>query len=615
MIAIRDVLILSTVYALGALYALTVSIWIRGRARSDASMPASERLGISIILGILLLGVANNYLSVLIGARAAAAVLLLVPLTTIAVVARRHEGWSAVVRDRAPSVLRDAGAAVVCAAFLLITFSKLFLWNELVRLGTLYPDLPWHIGRAAQQAFQSTPGFWPLSPMAFPAKLPFEAFVADSLVSATFRYLPIELHAFNYPQVLFAWAMVLWTAVVLIAGSGPLRSFIVLTAALILAPMALWSFGLAGYIVFVLLHANPNTLVAFPIALAFTFHVTQAFRRGARPVPLFIAAVPAASFLFKPNQAFALGFLQAAGFVLWFASGDRRGIVKSAAGAAVAWAVAMLLTTTAGPWPVSPAIAGSSRNLWHYATVAIPALGGMESVPRLAGIAFMYLMTVGGIGAMAGLLRIDLEPAGPNAGRAMFVRDVAIPIAILAAAMAYLLFGWWLITPTGLAPGEPMHVNFELIAWLMIVPIANAVGGLADAAVRAGASGRGVTRTLAASFAALWLFMSWNLNTHDMQLGGLVIAPPNYDLMLEGKLRKALSSRIPDGHCFSYGRRYAIYVTGEFDPDAAIAATGCPVVNGKRWRGYLGANNQDEVRHLDRIDGVPGEPFQLVDMH
>jgi hypothetical protein len=238
----------------------------------------------------------------------------------------------------------------------------------------------------------------------------------------------------------------------------------------------------------------------------------------------------------------------------------------------------------------------------------------MEDVARLLGIALTYLMTVGGVGAMAGLLRFDLEPAGPRAGRTMFLRDVAIPIAILAAAMAYLLFGWWAITPTGLAPGEPMHVNFELIAWLMIVPIANAVNGLADAAVRAGARGRGVTRTLASGVAALWLFMVWSFNTQVMQLGGLAIAP-TYDLMAEGRLRKALSARIPDGHCFSYSRRYAIYVTGEFDPDAAIAATGCPVVNGKRWRGYLGANDQDQVRHLRQIADVQGEPFQLVDMN
>src|SRR5205823_67991 len=100
---------------------------------------------------------------------------------------------------------------------------------------------------------------------------------------------------FNYPQVLFVWAMLLWTAVVLIAGSGALRSLIVLTTALILVPILLWSLGLVGYIVFVFLHANPNSLVAFPIALALAFHVTQAFGRRARPMPLLVAIVPAAS--------------------------------------------------------------------------------------------------------------------------------------------------------------------------------------------------------------------------------------------------------------------------------------------------------------------------------
>lgn len=76
----------------------------------------------------------------------------------------------------------------------------------------------------------------------------------------------------------------------------------------------------------------------------------------------------------------------------------------------------------------------------------------------------------------------------------------------------------------------------------------------------------------------------------------------------------SVGTRIPDGDCFRYRRRYAIYVGGPFDPDSVIAATGCPVINGRRWRGYLGDNQPDVIKRQVAIPVESGAPFRVVEM-
>lgn len=607
--ASRDVLILLVVYGLAGSYSLTVYSWFALTDRvSEDAIPIRERLGLSVVLGVLLLAVVNNYLSAFIGSKATAIVVLLIPLCDLVIVAARQEHRSQLIEALKSALPRATASAAVCAVFILACLHKLFTSASLSNAGILYADLPYHIGRAVEQAFQSSPGFWPRSPMAFPDALPFQSFVADSLASATFRYLPGQLHALTYAQVLFGWAMVLWSAVVLIAASGPATSLIVLATTMLCVPLAVLGFDLPGwgYTAFVFFHANPNSLVGWPVALAFVFHLHQSFRRRTEPLWSFLVLVPPASIFFKANLAFSFAFLQAVGLVAWGLPRRHAGFVKRVLYAAAMWMVAIALARVVGRSPVSTAIHPSVKNLWAYADVAIPSLGKLHSGGDLFATGLSYLLMVTSVTAVAAWWRTRHNRTAHKA----MLRGVIVPVGVLVAAMAYVLVGWWFIVPIGPpgSEGEPMHVNFELIVWLMSVPIAASLCSVYD-------EGAAVARLWLVGVAvALACFMGWVFNTQTLEPGGLAIRF-DYSVALEKRLRDALKARIPDGHCFAYGRRYVIYTDedGEFPPDFAIAATGCPVLNGRRWRGYLGANDAEALLRFDEI-GVAGRQFHVVDM-
>jgi hypothetical protein len=608
----RDTSILLVVYALAGLYAMTVYSWVAGKS-DDRATPAPERFGMSVVLGVLLLAVANNYLSSLLGSIAAAVAVLVLPLANLAFVAASGR-W----RTRALEGLRGAGRTIaaatgLCTLFCLSIAGNLFAWHRLAAYGTLYPDLPMHIGRTTQQAFQSTAGFFPLSPMAFPARLPFIAFAADSLVAATFRYLPLQIDAFTFGQAMFGWVAVLLTAVVLIADPRPLRGLFVLAIAMLAVPLAVWSAQEFPYTVYVLFHANPNSAIARPIGLAFALHVYRSFSRKAPPSWPFLVFVPAASLFFKPNLAFSFGFLEVAGFAAWASSRQRRGIVTGAASAAGAWIVAIGLTFVGGVWAVSPPLRPSVANLWHYADVAIPALDHQQSAGRLLGIFASYLAITGGVAAGVVLLRSPWTPVA-SIGRSL-AREAAVPAIVAALAIVYVLAGWWLVAPVS-TNGEPMHVNFELIVTLMTAPIAIALCSLFDGDRRLAAWSRAQKIAGAAvgcAIAALWVSLAWRLNTRAGSEGGLPLHF-DYDIAREAPLRQRLDGRIPDGHCYSYGRRFAVYVDGGFEPEFVMAATGCPVLNGDRWRGLLGDNDSDALGRVSTIPVRSGPPFRVVDI-
>jgi hypothetical protein len=608
---LRDASILLVVYGLAGLYAMTVYPWVAGKSDGHPT-PAPERFGMSVVLGVLLLAVANNYLSGLLGSIAAGVVVLVLPLANLALVAASRR-W----RTRALEGLGGTGRTIAAATglstlFCLSIAGNLFAWHRLAADGTLYPDLPMHIGRTAQQAFQSTAGFFPLSPMAFPARLPFMAFAADSLVAATFRCLPLPIDAFTFEQAMFGWVVVLLTAVVLIADPRPLRGLVVLAIAMLAVPLVVWPAQEFPYTVYVLFHANPNSAIARPIGLAFALHVYRSFLRKAPPSWPFLVFVPAASLFFKPNLAFSFGFLEVAGFAAW-AWSRHRGIVTGAASAAGAWIVAIGLTFVGGVWMVSPPLRPSVANLWHYADVAIPALDHQQSVRRLLGIFASYLAITGGAAAGVVVLRSRWTPVA-SIGRSL-AREAAVPAMVVALAIVYVLAGWWLVAPVS-TNGEPMHVNFELIVTLMTAPIAIALCSLLDGDRLLPAWPRGqriAGAAIGCAIAALWVSLAWRLNTRAGSEGGLPLHF-DYDIAREDALRQGLGGRIPDGHCYSYGRRFAVYVDGGFEPEFVMAATGCPVLNGDRWRGLLGDNDSDALGRVSTIAVGSGPPFRVVDI-
>lgn len=612
MTATPDAIILLIVYAMAVLYAATVYSWLhRGRGGDPERVIGSERLGLSVVLGVLLLAVANNYLSALLGSLWTGVALLALPAGRLVFVAVRRE-WSSVFGRLRACLWRDLAGSIMCALFILSAAGKLFFWRSLSAAGFFHQDLPWHVGRAAAQAFQSEPGSWPLSPLAFPAPLPFVSFAADSLVSATFRYLPIPIHGFTYSQVLFCWAMVLWTAVVLIAGPEPRRALVVLITAILAVPIVLFGIRGVGDLVFVFFLANPNSLTTWPIGLALAFHLYQSFRRNTSPSWPVLALVPPSSLFFKANQAYAFGFLQAVGIGLCLYSGRDRDGLKLALYAAGIWAVAILGTLAMGPWPISPGVHPSIANLEYYARIAVP---GAPSLSRLAGRWLSYLLIVGVVCAAAGLARAAATRTPESIGKQLR-RDVGTPLAVLTAAMVYLAVGWWAVAPSGVAEGEPMHVNFELIAWLMTVFVAGAICRLYPGD---GAEGRwrGARRLVVTASTAVGVglcgFMMWNLNGPSARRWANPVRP-EYDMTVERQVRDAARPWIPDGDCFWYKRRYAVYVSDPYDPDMVIAATGCPVINGRRWRGYLGDNRPDRVRQQATVDAGAGGAFGLIEI-
>jgi hypothetical protein len=182
--------------------------------------------------------------------------------------------------------------------------------------------------------------------------------------------------------------------------------------------------------------------------------------------------------------------------------------------------------------------------------------------------------------------------------------------------MLYLAVGWWTVAPSRLAEGEPMHVNFELIMWLMTVFIAGSVYSL-DPEGRARGRWRSVRLVLVTAVSAIGIgfcgFMIWNLNGPSARAWTNPVRP-DYDVTVERHVRDAAKQWIPDGDCFRYGRRYAVYVSYPYDPDMVIAATGCPVINGRRWRGYLGDNRPDRVREQATIAVGGGGTFRLIEI-
>ena len=453
------------------------------------------------------------------------------------------------------------------------------------------PTCPGTSGASRSKPF-SSPGFWPLSPVAFPGALPFQSFAADSLVSVTFRYLPFQIHAFTYSQVLFCWAIALWTAVVLIAQPGVWRSLVVLSVALLAVPILIFGPGSVGSMVFVFFLANPNSLIAWPIGLGLTFHLYRSFRRHASPSWFFLVLLPPASLFFKTNQAVSFGFLQAVGFASCVSCGRHRDLFKWGLWAAGAWAAAILLAGAMGPSPVSLAIHPSLANLHHYVQVTFP------DVPSLRHALARWLLCV-------------IVAAAISAAAALPRRDVVAPLAALTASIAYVLAGWWLVVPNGPTEGEPMHVNNELIMWIATVIIASTSCGVYDTHGRVWS----VRTLLAASVSSvalgLWGFMAWSLNRPLAQLGNFPLEY-RYSMAFESDVRGVASSRIADGNCFWYGRRYAIDAGSRYDPDGVIAATGCPVINGQRWRGYLGENQPDALRSLQTIPVPPRGSFELI---
>jgi len=246
------------------------------------------------------------------------------------------------------------------------------------------------------------------------------------------------------------------------------------------------------------------------------------------------------------------------------------------------------------------------RNLWVYADVSMSGLLQMHSLRGLFWWCMRILAIVGGSCGAAAWIRTAYTR---DARRWNWIRsELLSPVVLLAVAMVYVFAGWWAIAPLEFGSGEPMGVNFELLVWLIGAPIAMSACWLYDAAPRTMRVFVGAMTVVGAAIAV------WTLNVASLERGGLALSR-DYDTALEKRLRETLAARIPGGHCFDYDRRFVLYSDpdGEFPPDFSIAATGCPQLNGQRWRALLGNNDPDSLRRMSFID-VRGMRYRVVDV-
>ena len=603
MSTIHDLTVLLVVYVLAALYTAAVYSWFIILDDRSVKERPKQYLAAAIILGTLLLAVANNYLSALFGSKAASVALPLLPFCAVSAAGVRG-ARSTLLKEVGSAFLAAVGSTILCAVFILAATLKIYSGRSLSEAGVLHPDLPWHIGRVVEQAFQSSPGFWPLSPIAFPDSLPYQSFVADSLAAATLRYLPFQLHALNYSQVILAWAVVLWTSVVLINEGALFVSLIVLATSLLLVPALIWGRDSVGSVLMASFHSNPNSAIDWPIGVAVAFHLCQSLQRRAALIWAFVILTPPASLFFKVNAAFAFTFLTALGILLGLLNWSRREWIRYVLYASSAWVLSFGAALAVGRWPVSIGIRFSAQNFWHYAGAALPPLKEHSwSLGLITGSSYIVIVGV----ALLARFWLNRFTAGSTVRRSAW-NDIVIPLSVLAAAMVYLLAGWLLIVPTGPAEGDPMHVNFELIMWLITVPVSSCL----CLAYEAG-SPRVLRYGIAGTVVAATSAMTWILNTRSPGNGGLPLGR-DYNIAAEATFRDSLKSAIPDGNCFGYGRRYVIYtiVDGEFPPDFTVAATGCPQLNGTRWRGYLGDNRPELLARSSAIAAPSGRPFRVV---
>src|SRR5262249_12679992 len=108
--------------------------------------------------------------------------------------------------------------------------------------------------------------------------------------------------------------------------------------------------------------------------------------------------------------------------------------------------------------------------------------------------------------------------------------------------------------------------------------------------------------------------LGWMVNVQPPDAGGFRVRHDR-DRAPEVAFRTQLRSRIPDGDCFRFGRRIALYTPADSEspPDFTIAATGCPQLNGTRWRAFLGDNDPDSLRVQPAVSVGAGRPFEVVD--
>src|SRR5262249_28783750 len=203
------------------------------------------------------------------------------------------------------------------------------------------------------------------------------------------------IYSLHYSQILVAWALVLWTAVVLVAASGLVTSLVLLTTSLLVVPTLIWGSGFLGAMLTSSFYSNPNSILDWPLGLLVTCHLAQ--RVHDRHPPLWSVAVliPAASLFFKVNDAFAFAFLTAAAIVVCAVSAPRQALALAAAGA-TSWVAAFAAARAMARWPVSEGVRASVENFWHYAGAAVPAFTRRDPMGVISA-ALAYLVIVAAV--------------------------------------------------------------------------------------------------------------------------------------------------------------------------------------------------------------------------
>lgn len=551
----------------------------------------SVRFGVSIIFGTLCLAIINNYLTYLIGGFLTGITIFLFPAIFL-VIFFIYDRKSSLDLLSNKSVLMFLGVPLFLMLLVAFPLEKWF------SNGRFYVDLDFHVNRVAQQAF-ADPRSWPQSSVSFPVRLPYIAFIGDSLVSQVFRFLSFERNPFHYAETLFVWAIFIWSSLIFIMGS--IKKFLLaIIIILIVLPFIMWGKDEVFNLIYTIFHANPNDLVAYPVGFSLIFYIFQSFFTSkTRPSLLTLALIPPTVIFFKPNEAPAFLFLQILGFIL---SIKKRAVAKQIVAlwmilSIVAWLLFLYMARFMGSLAVSLSFHPSLSNLLYYSRVVFSS---EESILSFISDWSRYVLTIYGMSLLAVFSTVQFSNSRNSLYkfRSILLHDLTYPFGIFLVAIVYLLSWWFAIPHTpNTGGGEPMHVNFILIMWFSAVILYHSI---LPAFKTKPLKNNQITLFLLAVFI-------YSLFSKNEPLMKLLEAHPNRSLAAVQKIRADVRKFIPEGHCFDYGKKYALYVNDlEVDEfrniDFLGAATGCPLVKGLRWRGLLGDKKEEVPKNARTID-------------
>jgi hypothetical protein len=565
----------------------------------------SEIFGFSIMIGAILLGISNYFLSLLIGGYLTGFTLILAPLVLILL--EYYKNPKLTIKK----LLLLHPSIKYFSAFFFILLLIVNPVYSFFSAGYFYRDIIWHSVRVSQMSF-SEPGFIPKSPVAFPDSLPFLSFIADSLVSSVIRYLPSEIWPFHYSLILFLWVLIFWFCIFLVI-SHFWRALLALVLGITLAPYLIVGPNAVVDSLWVHFHANPNSAVIYPIGFVLFAYLADCYLERKLPLLSAISLIPPATVFIKINNSPALLFIQSIGFTLWLYilldTSKRLAPLNSIANlnfkklklnlnlqtiyplfyflsiSIFLWLIFYISTKTLGQnpvdlrvWPylsslvyyLQNSFSGTTFDLFLWSPLAIFYRFLLFTIPLL----FLIFLKLKNSNLSSPDFQIN--------SLSKFKELIMISTLLLITSVSLLIIVWTIIAPTPNAGGgEPVQSNIVILSWTLTIIVWLLLVVLFEVSVH-----KSFHVILSCILCLIWInFLSSKKYPNIPQMNQEV------SITAAQEIRSTAKTQIPGGNCYGFEKHYSLFIKNLPPNDFVSAATGCPLINGEKWRGYLGSND------------------------